>query len=231
MKPERSIVRVGDVLTRSQDAISPNPDSEYREITVKLWGKGVVQRGVVAGVAIAGSRRFVARTGQFILSRIDARNGAFGLVPNDLDGALVSNDFPIFSINESRMFPPYLGWLCRTTPFAELCRRASEGTTNRVRLDEGRFLQLQISLPPLVEQRRIVARIDEIAARIGDAKTLRHQVSDGIDAMRRAIITGDSSAKPTAIRDLVRLRHPDVTVRASEIYQFAGVYCFGRGVL
>jgi type I restriction enzyme, S subunit len=32
------------------------------------------------------------------------------------------------------------------------------------------------------------------------------------------------------MRELVKLRSPDVTVRADETYQFAGVYCFGRGV-
>lgn len=32
------------------------------------------------------------------------------------------------------------------------------------------------------------------------------------------------------MRELVKLRPPDVTVRADESYQFAGVYCFGRGV-
>ena len=32
------------------------------------------------------------------------------------------------------------------------------------------------------------------------------------------------------MRELVTLRPPDVTVRADATYEFAGVYCFGRGV-
>ena len=35
----------------------------------------------------------MARRGQFILSRIDARNGALGIVPSELDEAIVTNDF------------------------------------------------------------------------------------------------------------------------------------------
>ena len=50
------------------------------------------------------------------------------------------------------------------------------------------------------------------------------------EALMRSILTHDEKAKPTPMRDLVKLRPPDVTVRADETYQFAGVYCFGRGV-
>jgi type I restriction enzyme S subunit len=59
-------------------------------------------------------RRFVANAGQFITSRIDARNGAMGLVPKSLDGALVTNDFPLFDLNTERLEPRFLDWLCRT---------------------------------------------------------------------------------------------------------------------
>src|ERR1043166_662087 len=75
--------------------------------------------------------RFVARTGQFILSRIEARNGAIGIVPPELDGAVVTNDFPLFAPNAGRISIAFLTWLSRTLGFVDLCVRASEGTTNR----------------------------------------------------------------------------------------------------
>ncbi len=168
-------VRLGAVLTRSTETTELRPDVEYREITVRLWGKGVLERGRVIGAEIAGGRRFTARSGQFIASRIDARNGAMGIVPDSLDGAVVTNDFPLFNLNVDRLLPSYIGWLCRTNSFVELCQRASEGTTNRVRLQENRFLALEIPFPPLAEQRRIVARIEELAAQINEASALRQQ--------------------------------------------------------
>ena len=99
MKATWPKVRLGEVLTRSDETVSLQPDAEYREITVRLWGKGVVQRGIVTGAAVAAQRRFVARHGQFIVSRIDSRNGALGIVPPELDGAIVTNDFPVFGLN------------------------------------------------------------------------------------------------------------------------------------
>src|SRR4051794_11116311 len=90
--------KLGDLLTRSGEAAQPAADTEYKEITIRLWGKGVLERGRVSGASVNG-RRFIARKDQFIASRIDARNGAMGVVPDDLDGALVTNDFPLFEVN------------------------------------------------------------------------------------------------------------------------------------
>jgi type I restriction enzyme S subunit len=177
---------LGEVLRRSEETIELQPDDEYRQITVKLWGKGVVLRGILTGAEIAASRQMVARRGQFILSRIDARNGALGIVPPELDGAIVTNDFPLFNVVERSLLPAYLGWMCRTASFVEECKRASEGTTNRVRLQEDKFLTREIFLPPLAEQRRVVARIEELAAQIHEARTLRHQATEEAEALSGA---------------------------------------------
>lgn len=82
----------------------------------------------------------------------------------------------------------------------------------------------------LAEQRRIVAHIEALAAKIAEARSLRQQAAEEAEALLRSILTHDEQAKLTPMRELVRLRPPDVTVRADESYQFAGVYCFGRGV-
>jgi len=176
-------VRLGGLLRRSYETIALLPDSRYRELTVKLWGKGVVLRGIVIGAEVAASRRFVAHAGQFVLSRIDARNGALGVVPEELDGAIVTSDFPLFRIAETSLLPSFLGWMSRTAGFVEMCQRASEGTTNRVRLQEDKFLALEITLPPLAEQRRVVARIEELAAKIEEAKALRYKADDEAKAL------------------------------------------------
>jgi len=168
-------VRLAAILTRSEEWIDIWPDNQYRQVTVRLWGKGVVLRDEVSGAEIAADRRFVIRPQQFILSRIDARNGAFGIVPDVLDGAIVSSDFPVFVVDQSQILPKFLDWMSKTHDFVELCKAASEGTTNRVRLKEERFLASEISLPPLEEQRRIVARIEELAARIEEARGLRRE--------------------------------------------------------
>jgi type I restriction enzyme, S subunit len=175
-------VALGEVLRRSEHTIPLDPETTYREVTVRINGKGVVERRQVQGVEIAADRRYQAKSGQFIISRIDARHGASGLIPDELDGAVVTNDFPLFDLAKERLDAAFLSWMSKTASFVELCKRASEGTTNRVRLSEDRFKALNILLPPLSEQRRIVARIGELAAKVEEARQLRTTAIEEVDA-------------------------------------------------
>lgn len=180
MSKQWLMVRLREVLSKADEWIDIKPDEQYREVTVRLWGKGVVQRREITGAEIAAMKRCVVHAQQFIVSRIDARNGAFGLIPDDLDGAIVSNDFPVFNLNRSRIDPSFLNWMSKTARFIDLCKKASEGTTNRVRIKEERFLEAKISLPPLPEQQRIVARIEELATKIEKARDLRQQAMEEV---------------------------------------------------
>ncbi|MHB1304417.1 MAG: restriction endonuclease subunit S [Acidiphilium sp.] len=175
-------IPLGDVLRRSERTIPLDSETTYKEVTVRMNGKGVVERRQVKGIEIAADRRYKAKSGQFIISRIDARNGASGLVPDELNGAVVTNDFPLFDVVEDRLDAAFLGWMSKTRSFIELCKRASEGTTNRVRLSEDRFKALTIALPPLDEQRRIVVRIEELAAKVEGARQLRTTATEEVDA-------------------------------------------------
>ena len=50
---------LGELLSRSTGSAEIQPEDSYKEITVKLWGKGVVLRGIVSGSELNGSRRFL----------------------------------------------------------------------------------------------------------------------------------------------------------------------------
>lgn len=80
------MVKLGEVLTKSEDWIILHPDRKYKEVTVRLWGNGAVLRKEILGAEIASTSRLRVRANQFIISRIDARNGAYGLIPPELDG-------------------------------------------------------------------------------------------------------------------------------------------------
>ncbi len=223
-------VPLSEVLTRSEDWIDIRSDERYREVTVRLWGKGVVQRREVSGAEIVASRRLVVRANQFILSRIDARNGAFGLVPESLDGAIVSNDFPVFNLNLSRIIPRFLQWMSKTARFVDLCKQASEGTTNRVRLKEERFLSTEIPLPPLPDQRRIVARIEELAAKIEEARKIKESVKITehllLSASFSKLITNSTLQQMEEVAPITRR---PVEIEVDCAYHELGIRSFGKG--
>jgi len=225
-------VPLNDLLERSTEMVDIRPNQRYREVTIRLWGKGVVLRQEVDGQQIAAERRFCVRPSQFILSRIDARNGAFGIVPPELDGAVVTNDFPTYNICADRILPPFLDWMSHTQQFLQSCQAASEGTTNRVRLQEARFLATKVHLPTKAVQERIVSIIDELVGQLLRVRSLKDAVADERAALCRSVLFSDpvSPTTLTPMHELVTLRQPDISVLATDNYHFAGVYCFGRGV-
>ena len=89
---------------------------------------------------------------------------------------------------------------------------------------------MEVALPPIEEQRRLMGHIERLSTKIDEASVLRRQALEDVETLCRAIISSDKEAKSTPMCDLVRLRQPDVVVHPEEAYQFAGVYCFGRGV-
>ena len=222
-------VKLGNVLKRSDETAQAAVDAEYKEITIRLWGKGVIERGRVSGASING-RRFIARKNQFIASRIDARNGAMGIVPSDLDGALVSNDFPLFDVSDDQLLPEYMGWLCRTPSFVDLCARASEGTTNRVRLKESEFLNLEIEIPDTDAQRRIVARIDAVQQQLQQAKMLRSSIDHDIASLLAVRFQETlKHAEWFPMREVAPLVRREVTIHPEKMYSELGIRSFFKG--
>jgi type I restriction enzyme S subunit len=217
-------------MARSEETVTLQSNAEYREVTVKLWGKGVVLRATVTGAAIAASRRFLARSGQFILSRIDARNGATGIVPQELDGAVVTNDFPLFNLDPDRVDSRFIGWLTKTKTFVELCLRASEGTTNRVRLQEDLFLSLKLPLPPLPEQQRLVARIEGLASLVKEASTLRQRASEQAEALVISLHAHIAGKRTRTLGQMLMLDEHSVPVSPTGSYPQVGVKSFGGGL-
>ena len=87
-KDGSKMVPLRDLLIQSKDIVKLENDKLYKQATVKLYGKGVELRQEVVGSKIKTKRQFIGRAGQFLISKIDARNGAFGIIPKDIDGCV-----------------------------------------------------------------------------------------------------------------------------------------------
>ena len=85
--------RIGSFLHRSGVVIEIANNIEYSQVTVRTNNGGVCLRGTKLGKEIGTKRQIKVSKGQYIVSKIDARNGAFGIIPDELDGAIVTNDF------------------------------------------------------------------------------------------------------------------------------------------
>jgi type I restriction enzyme S subunit len=107
--------------------------------------------------------------------------GGFGIVPESLDGAIVSSHYFLFEINEQLLDRSFFKFFIRTPFFCE--QVAAQGSTNYAAIRPQEVLTYQIPLPPLDEQRRIVARIEELAAKVEEARGLRRQSVEEADSL------------------------------------------------
>jgi type I restriction enzyme S subunit len=124
-----------------------------------------------------------------------------------------------------------MGWLVRSTPFVELCKAASEGTTNRVRIKEDRFLAQQIQLPSLEEQQAIVARLDQLADKV--RRVNEHIDKAEVDAERLLAVQFRDAIKNAPLRRISEVspsvRRP-VEIDISSRYREVGARSFGKGL-
>jgi len=223
-------VPLGELLKPNSDRVQLDPDQTYAQVTARLWGKGLALRGLVKGSEIAAAQQNRVSTNQFVISKIDARHGAFGLVPEELDGAVVSNDFPAFDVDYEKALPEYVAWVARTAWFIAICKRASEGSTNRVRLKESRFLTQTIPLPSTAEQQAIVTRLNGAAAAVAERRNAAGLVAAEVEATLRAAFARIIVDAPrVAMGEIAPLVRRPVVIDPDASYPELGVRSFGKG--
>ncbi len=181
-------VRLGEVLTSVSREEVVDAAKEYRLLGVRLDGRGPFLRELVTGANTAAKRLFRVAKGDFIYSRLFAWRGAFGVISQELDGSYVSGEFPTFEPVPDRVDVEFLRHWFRLPATLERVTVDCSGSTplTRNRFKEHFFLALEIPLPPLAEQQRIVARIESLAAPIDEARALRPQAAEGAEAFVHA---------------------------------------------
>jgi type I restriction enzyme S subunit len=176
-------VRLGAVIRPLSRAESPVPGKLYRQIGVRLWGEGAYERETIDGGSTKYAQLYRAEVGDVIVNKIWARNGSIGVVSEALAGTYGSGEFPMFAPSWDRVDPRWIHWLTKTRGFWAQCDEKSRGTSGQNRIRPERFLEIEIPLPQLSEQQRILTRIDELAAQIDKAISLRQRAVDEAKAL------------------------------------------------
>jgi restriction endonuclease S subunit len=166
------LVEIEIFLARNKTGIDIKDEEKYKRVTVKTNNGGIFLRDIEKGSNIGTKRQYIISEGQFLLSKIDARNGAFGVVPKELDNGIITGNFWAFDVNNSIINPHFLSLVTTTQKFINFSEAASSGTTNRHYLQEKLFLSQKIPLPSLSEQQRLV---DNYNASIRHAEMMRQQ--------------------------------------------------------
>jgi len=130
---------------------------------VKSFGAGCFDSGRKLGAETRYSVLHRVAEKDFVYPKLMAWEGAFGVVPAQFDGWLVSPEFCVFRPDENQVDIRYLGYLFQRPQTWETIAGSSIGTNlRRRRLYPEDFLAKMIELPEPSEQRRVTAMLDRI---------------------------------------------------------------------
>jgi type I restriction enzyme S subunit len=179
-------VTLGKIITQRKEFIQINDLKAYKRCRVQLHAQGIVLRDTVLGAEIKTKKQQVCHSGEFLVAEIDAKVGGFGIVPGSLEDSIVSSHYFLFTLDEKSLDHRFLDYFIRTRSFRD--QITAQGSTNYAAIRAEDVLSYEIPLPPIEEQRRIVARIEELAARIEEARELRRRAVDEAESLSKIFL-------------------------------------------
>ena len=163
------------------------------------------------------SSMFAVYSGDIVFSKIDARNGAIGVLPSEISKAVVTSEFPVLIPIPDRLHSEFVKLVLRTGGFLSALRVKASGTSGRKRITPEALLDLRIPLPPLDEQRTIAAayrtalnRAANLERDAEETETRAMEVFEAALGFGPAIPVPDRPVFVASFKDLDRWSHEGI---------------------
>jgi type I restriction enzyme S subunit len=184
---------IGDFLSESR--ILGGNGKTARKLTVKLYGRGI-QEKKNKRTGSENTKYYVRRSGQFIYSKLDFLNGAFAIIPEQLDLYESTLDLPCFDIGPGLDAKYLLNLVSRETFYSRLLCSAAGGRKAR-RVNPTEFLGIKIHVPELDEQTEIVRLADLLDREISLLEKQLDALKEQKKGLMQQLLTGKIRVKTT----------------------------------
>jgi type I restriction enzyme S subunit len=220
---------LGEVISHRKEFIRITDAEQYKRCRVRLDARGVVLRDRILGIDIKTKEQQVCRTGELLVAEIDAKHGGFGIVPEELDGAIVSSHYFLYEIDNSKLNQRFLDYYLRTPGFQD--QIAARGSTNYAAIRPLHVLEYTMPLPDRSKQDRLVSRVDELLGKLDEARSTRTDIEKEAEALLgSAFMRIAQGAGHQKLADVAPLERRPVEITVDGEYPELGVRSFGRGV-
>lgn len=164
------------------------PDELGKRLTVSLHLKGVSVREERDSSEAGKTIYYRRKTGQFIYGKQNIFRGSLGLVPQELDGYLSSQDLPAFDI-APEYDPAFVFAFFARPKFYEELEKIATGTGSK-RVHPEAIYRLSYPLPPLPEQQAIASILSTLDAEIASLEALGAKVQEQKRGLMDELLTG-----------------------------------------
>ncbi|EHK5445199.1 restriction endonuclease subunit S [Escherichia coli] len=165
-------------------------NQEYDLVTVKRSRGGVIRREHLKGKDISVKSQFYIKEGDFLISKRQIVHGACGLVPKELSGSIVSNEYCVL-IGKSGFYLPYMEFLSESLYFQQTCFHSSIGVhIEKMIFKLDSWFKWPFNIPPLSEQKRIVKILSTWDEAISVTEKLLTNSQQQKKALMQQLLTG-----------------------------------------
>jgi len=217
----------------------PKPGVKYRQLGVRLWGAGAYERETIDGADTKYANLNRVKFGDIVVNKIWARNGSVAIVSEPLSGCFVSNEFPLFTVDETKLSVEWFELFTMTPLCWEQCDNKARGTSGQNRIRPEKFLEVTIPLPHLTVQKSMVQAITQALSKLTEVQSNNRALGLDFDRLIAAMacrndLTENQKAsrgwKKVKLNDILRLELNPVKVDPLATYPSVGCYSFAKGL-
>lgn len=149
-------LKVEDFFERVSNQVEVQVDKTYQQIGIRSHGKGIFHKDLVTGEALGNKRVFHIEPNCFVVNIVFAWEQAVAKTTEGEVGMIASHRFPMYKPKDGKCDIDYLLYLFKTKYGKYLLGLASPGGAGRNKtLGQKEFARLELTLPPLAEQKKI----------------------------------------------------------------------------
>ena len=183
--PSSVMVPIGSVLSPRKEKVDRSANGFHDLMPVTIHFDGSIEPRKVSEDKEYSMELFRARSGDIVASKIDLKNGAVAIIPNNWNKAVVTNHFAVYEPNLERLDQKYFHLLIQAKFFKQHLWRNKVGAEGRKEVKLKFLESLEIPIPPLPVQRKIVTYWE---AAVAKALRLEDNSKATIDESMRTFI-------------------------------------------
>lgn len=162
--PHLPQVRIGDLLVPRKEGVDRCEWSFDKLCPITIhFGGAISRRKVTEGTDYKLPLLWV-RAGDVVLSKIDLKNGAVGVLDEGWDNVVVTTHFKVYMPDLDRLNPRYFRMLLQTSDFKNWLWASRSGADGRTEVKLDIFEDLNIPLPPVQQQHALVQAFESAHA-------------------------------------------------------------------